>query len=90
MEEDAAPPIMQIDPALEKQQIARLQALRSQRDNQQVTAALQTLEQRARGTGNLMPPLIAAVESYATLGEIADTLRGVFGEYQEHVVLSGA
>ena len=89
MEEDAAPPIMQIDPALEKQQIARLQALRSQRDNQQVTAALQALDHNARGTDNLMPPLIAAVESYATLGEIADTLRGVFGEYQEHVVLSG-
>ena len=90
MEEDATPPIMQIDPALEKQQIARLQALRSQRDNQKVAAVLQTLEQSARGTDNLMPPLIAAVESYATLGEIADTLRGVFGEYQERVVLSGA
>ena len=90
MEEDATPPIMQIDPALEKQQIARLQALRSQRDNQKVTAALHTLEQSAHGTDNLMPPLIAAVESYATLGEIADTLRGVFGEYQERVVLSGA
>ena len=90
MEEDATPPIMQVDPALEKQQVARLQALRSQRDNQQVAAALQALEHSARGTDNLMPPLIAAVESYATLGEIADTLRGVFGEYQERVVLSGA
>ena len=90
MEEDATPPIMQVDPALEKQQIARLQALRAQRDNQQVTAALQALEHSARGTDNLMPPLIAAVESYATLGEIADTLRGVFGEYQERVVLSDA
>ena len=55
-----------------------------------MTAALQALEHSARGTDNLMPPLIAAVESYATLGEIADTLRGVFGEYQERVVLSGA
>ena len=90
MEEDATPPIMQVDPALEKQQIARLQALRSQRDNQKVTAALQALEHGALGTDNLMPPLIAAVESYATLGEIADTLRGVFGEYQERVALSGA
>ena len=90
MEEDAAPPIMHVDPALEKQQIARLQALRSQRNNQKVTTALQTLDQCARGTNNLMPPLIAAVESYATLGEVADTLRGVFGEYQERVVLSGS
>ena len=90
MEEDVAPPIMQIDPTLEKQQIARLQALRAQRDNQRVSTALQNLEQSARGADNLMPLLIAAVESYATLGEIADTLRGVFGEYQEHVVLSGA
>ena len=88
MEEDATPPIMQVDPALEKQQIARLQALRAQRDNQRVATALQALEHSARGTANLMPPLIAAVESYATLGEIADTLRGVFGEYQERVVLS--
>ena len=90
MEEDATPPIMQVDPALEKQQIARLQALRAQRDNQKASAALQALEHSARGADNLMPPLIAAVESYATLGEIADTLRGVFGEYQERVVLSGA
>ena len=90
IEEEVTPPLMQIDPALEKQQVARLQALRSQRNGDRVTAALQTLEQSARGTDNLMPPLIAAVESYATLGEIADTLRGVFGEYQERVVLSGA
>ena len=90
MEEDATPPIMQVDPALEKQQIGRLQALRAQRDNEKASAALQALEHSARGTDNLMPPLIAAVESYATLGEIADTLRGVFGEYQERVVLSGA
>jgi len=90
MEEDATPPIMQVDPALEKQQIARLQALRAQRDNRKASAALQALEHSARGADNLMPPLIAAVESYATLGEIADTLRGVFGEYQERVVLSGA
>ena len=90
MEEEVTPPLMQIDPALEKQQVARLQALRSQRDGDKVAAALQTLEQCARGTENLMPPLIAAVECYATLGEIADVLRSVFGEYQERVVLSGA
>ena len=90
VEEEVTPPTMQVDPALERQQVARLQALRSQRNGDRAAAALRTLERCARGTDNLMPPLIDAVESYATLGEIADTLRGVFGEYQERVVLSGA
>ena len=50
-------------------------------------AALAEIERRARGTENLMPAILAAVESYATVGEISDALRRAFGEYQESVVI---
>jgi methylmalonyl-CoA mutase N-terminal domain/subunit len=89
LEEESTPPLLRIDPDLERQQIARLQALRAQRNNVQVTSVLRRLEQAAHGSENLMPLLVEAVEGYATLGEIADTLRGVFGEHQEQIVLSG-
>jgi len=89
LEGESAPPLLRIDPDLERQQIARLQALRAQRHNAQVTSVLRRLEQAAHGSENLMPLLVEAVECYATLGEIADTLRGVFGEHQEQIVLSG-
>jgi methylmalonyl-CoA mutase, N-terminal domain len=90
LEGELAPPLLRIDPDLERQQIARLQVLRAQRNNAQVKSALQRLEQAARGSENLMPLLVEAVEGYATLGEIADTLRGVFGEHQEQIVLTEA
>jgi methylmalonyl-CoA mutase N-terminal domain/subunit len=66
-----------------------LQALRAQRNNAQVQTVLHRLEDAARDNENLMPLLIEAVECYATLGEIADTLRAVFGEHQEQIVLTG-
>jgi methylmalonyl-CoA mutase, N-terminal domain len=53
------------------------------RDEAQWKTALEAVGQAAQGTDNLVPPIIAAVESQATVGEIADTLRGVFGEYRE-------
>ena len=81
-------PIMRVDSDLERRQIERLRALRAQRDTAKVDAALARLETAARGRDNVMPPLITAVESYATLGEIADTLRRVFGEHQEQIVLA--
>jgi methylmalonyl-CoA mutase N-terminal domain/subunit len=86
--DEPEPPIMRVDPALERQQIERLRALRAQRDTARVKAALARLETAARGTDNLMPPIIAAVECYATLGEIADALRRVFGEHRENIVLA--
>ncbi len=79
---------MRIDPALAQQQIERLRALRSQRDATHVEAVLSQLEQAARGTANVMPYIVNAVESYATLGEIADVFRNVFGEHQEQVILA--
>lgn len=90
MEHEPAATLHQTDPALEHQQIARVQALRARRDNARVHTVLQRLTQAAHGRTNLMPLLVEAVECYATLGEIADTLRHVFGEHQEQVVLSGA
>jgi methylmalonyl-CoA mutase N-terminal domain/subunit len=88
MVDDPEPAIMRLDPALERQQIERLRALRAQRNAARVEAVLERLETAARGHDNLMPSLIEAVEAYATLGEIADTLRRVFGEHQENIVLA--
>jgi len=87
--DEPVPSLLRIDPDLERQQVARVQALRAQRNNARVKTALQRLESAARATENLMPRLIEAVECYATLGEIADTLRVVFGEHQEQIVLTG-
>jgi methylmalonyl-CoA mutase N-terminal domain/subunit len=78
---------MRIDPAIESQQIARLAALRERRDAPRAAAAVAAVEARARSGENLMPAIAAAVEAYATLGEISDALRRVFGEHQESVAL---
>ena len=61
----------------------RVQQVRQVRDNTQWKTALAAVGQAAQGTDNLVPPIIAAVEARATVGEIADTLRSVFGEYRE-------
>jgi methylmalonyl-CoA mutase, N-terminal domain len=86
-EEERQIPTLRVDPALEREQIARLQALRGRRNASETSAALAGLEQRARANENLLPAILSAVESFATVGEISDALRGVFGEYQESVVL---
>ena len=84
---EEAPPALRVDPALEAEQVARLRQLRAERDAARVEQALQRVEEAARGTANLLPPILAAVEAYATVGEISDALRRVFGEYKEAVVL---
>jgi len=66
---------------------ARLKALRDRRDNDQVQSALAELTRRASNTENLLPAILAAVQSYATVGEISNTLRHQFGEYRESVVI---
>ncbi len=79
----AAPPALhRLDPALEAAQIARLTAVRTTRDGSKTRAALEAVAQAARGTDNLVPPILAAVKTRATLGEIADVLRNIFGEYR--------
>lgn len=79
--------ILKIDPEGERQQIDRLRRLREERDNEQVGTTLAALRQAARGTENLMPLILDAVRAYATLQEITDVLRDVFGVYQEPVVV---
>jgi methylmalonyl-CoA mutase N-terminal domain/subunit len=75
--------VFRVDPAVERQQIDRVRAVRAGRSETDWRAALADVEQAARGTGNLVPPIVAAVEKRATVGEIADTLRRVFGEYTD-------
>jgi methylmalonyl-CoA mutase, N-terminal domain len=72
--------ILQVDEAVEAAQREALEKLRANRDNEQVSQVLETIRKTARGEDNLMPPIIAAVRAEATLGEIADALREVFGE----------
>jgi methylmalonyl-CoA mutase N-terminal domain/subunit len=76
-------PILEIDPALEREQVERVRALRARRDPQAHADALQRLENAARGTGNLVYPILDAVKAYATEGEIVGVLAGVFGRYEE-------
>ena len=73
---------LKVDPAVEAAQRRRLADLRARRDNAKVAEILARIEQAARGDENLMPLFIEAVERYATLGEISDALRRVWGEYQ--------
>ena len=80
-------PVMRVDPALEEQQVARLRAFRSQRNQTATRQAVDALRNAARGRDNLMPFVLAAVKAEATLGEVSDALRDVFGEYRESVVL---
>jgi len=86
-DEERPIPTLQIDPAVEAAQIARLNALRARRDTTKTKSALAEIERRARTTENLMPAILQAVESYATVGEISDALRRAFGEYQESVII---
>jgi methylmalonyl-CoA mutase N-terminal domain/subunit len=82
-EEEERPILLRVDPAIGQRQAAKLAALRQRRDNIQVQHSLSALERAAEGNENLMPFIIAAVEAYATLGEISDAMRRVFGEQHE-------
>jgi methylmalonyl-CoA mutase N-terminal domain/subunit len=74
-------PVFQIDPAIERRQIERVRAVRASRSEHEWRLALDDIAHAAKGETNLVPLIVAAVEKRATLGEIADTLRGIFGEY---------
>lgn len=77
------PPILKVDASAESARRERLIALRRRRDAKAVEAALSRVDEAARGDANLMPPILTAVEADATLGEIADRLRAVFGIHHE-------
>jgi methylmalonyl-CoA mutase N-terminal domain/subunit len=76
-------PIMYIDETVAQEQIARVTALKRTRDQERLHAAMQSLREAARGEGNLMYPILDASRAYATLGEMCDALRDVWGEYEE-------
>jgi methylmalonyl-CoA mutase N-terminal domain/subunit len=78
--------LLRVDPAVAERQAARLQKIRKERDNKRVAKTLKELRQAAATKENLMPLFIAAVREYATLGEICDSLREIFGEYKQHIV----
>jgi methylmalonyl-CoA mutase, N-terminal domain len=75
--------VMRIDPEIEPRQVERVRAVRAGRQAAEWRAALDAVASAARGSENLVPRIVAAVEARATLGEISDTLRGVFGEHRE-------
>ena len=75
-------PTFQVDYGVEKAQIERIRETRASRDQAETTRRLDLLEQAARGNANLMPYIFDAVGAQATLGEISDRLRAVFGEYR--------
>ena len=80
-------PLLRMDQEGERRQVDRLVELRRTRDGRATAAALQALERAARGSDNLMPPILEAVEALATVGEIMDAMRTVFGEHTAQAVL---
>jgi methylmalonyl-CoA mutase, N-terminal domain len=86
-ESDAGVPILQIDEGAAQQQLARVDRLRRTRSKVVVTRALDRLRKVAAGTDNTMPALLDAVRAYATIGEMCDALRDVWGEYQEQAII---
>ncbi len=87
MEQEHAVPIQRIDPSLEPKQVERLRAVRAKRNPETWQAAIRGVEDTARSGENLMPRILAAVEANATVGEISDAMRKVYGEYKEAVVI---
>jgi len=79
--------LQHIDESLERKQVERLKTLRAKREQAKCAAAVQQVEDTARSTGNLMPVIVEAVEANATVGEISDAMRHVYGEYRETVVI---
>ena len=82
VEEESPKGLLRVDPTVRVSQIERLKRLKSERDNVRVKNILSELKNVAEGKDNLMPIILDAVKAYATLGEICDALRNVFGEYQ--------
>jgi methylmalonyl-CoA mutase N-terminal domain/subunit len=81
--EEKKPPLLRVNPEVEKTQVARLAEVKQSRDNNRVAQTLASLETAAQGSDNLMPLIYDSVKEYATLGEICNVLRKVFGEYKD-------
>ncbi len=87
MEEKAPGKLLTVDPGVEKEQRKRLADVRRRRDAKTVREALEKLGKACRGKDNVMPPILTAVRAYATIGEISDVMRGVFGAYRGKVTV---
>ena len=87
VEEPPPEELLRIDRTVQDEQVQSLHAVRAQRSQSEVAKRLQRLKTAAEGTENLMFPILEAVRAYASVGEICDTLRSVFGEYREHIVI---
>lgn len=87
IEEDEKIPILRVDPQIEKNQIERVRAVRARRDAEKAENALAKIEEAARGTENLLPRILDAVENYVTVGEISHRLRKIWGEYREAITV---
>ena len=86
-EEKTKQKILRVSKEVEKKQILNLKKIKKQRDNKKVEKSLKLLEKIAKTDENLLPVIIDAVENYATVGEICDVLRGVFGEYKPSKII---
>ena len=86
-DDDHGVPILQIDEGVAEQQLGKTERLRRSRDADAVARALDALREAAAGTANTMPALLDAVRAYATIGEMCDVLREVWGEYQEQAII---
>jgi len=87
IEEEIKPPLLRPDPEVERLQKERLAALKRKRDNKKVRESLEKLRIAAMDNVNMMPPIIEAVKAYATIGEMCDVLREVFGEYKQPILV---
>ncbi len=81
--EDLRIPVLKIDPEVERKQVARLNKVRKERDNQRVKETLDALRRASDGTDNVMPHIVEAVKAYASVGEICDVWRDLWGEWEE-------
>jgi methylmalonyl-CoA mutase N-terminal domain/subunit len=80
-------PLLEMDPQGYERQVARLEQMRRERDNERVSVTLQALREAAKGRDNTMPFILDCVRAYATLGEIMGVFRQVFGEYREPTII---
>ncbi|HUX60009.1 MAG TPA: methylmalonyl-CoA mutase family protein, partial [Ignavibacteriaceae bacterium] len=85
--ENQKPQLLKIDEKVQGEQIKFLNMTRKKRDNDEVEKRLAVLKRAAGGSDNLMPYILDAVKAYASVGEICNTMRTVFGEYKEKVVI---
>jgi methylmalonyl-CoA mutase N-terminal domain/subunit len=87
IKEDAPKNLLRVDRRIQQEQIKRIEDLKSRRDNSEVKKSLEELKIACQGNDSLMPYIVASVRVYATLGEICNVMRGIFGEYKENIVV---